>query len=1074
MIDAADLVNLAPQIAAIETVLYSLEDRLSDVVGRHVGDVEDGLGQAETKLAPVLANALDAAEVNLPGELASEPLNWSGVERIAQQNSEALQTHENSLAAVADNAVASVNKSIESMLPGVNEVFAGLVRVFGNLIDGLLSLLTTDTDLWQTLVDTLKPNLVENQEGIGHWLWELINAVTAAANGRFPDPVATRDLMQSTRPTPAFRHGITVEEYIHGLEGQPMIVQSLFNVFSMFAGVITILNARIAGYLSGVTQASLAESLTTPLSTAELVHLVKLQAVGIDFAKEHATRSGVSGELFDLKLATTEQLLPTESILDFWRRTGDDSILEQLRRIGYSDDSIDKLRALSLATPTASDVVRFLARDVFDSGAIAAGGLDADFAQKYNEPLFNAAGVSRDTALLYWMAHWSLPSPTMGYEMFHRGIITQSQLEDLLKLADYAPGWVSKMVDIAYLVPGRIDVRRMHASGIIADHAALVLAYQRMGYSPDDSETFAVFTEKLTLQANEAAAERRSATTARAIVHSFVVGTLSEVQARDDLVSLGYTAERATELLAEGIYGRESNRADRIRDAVGREYVRGYATKEEAASRLASYGFEDAEINFLFDSWDLDRELAEETEVKKHAKDLTRSEIIAAYANHLLSRDDASAALVTLGYDEAEAGTLLQLEDAKEARADASVIEQAIRAQFLARTMSAADARSGLEGAGFAPSRVAALLTRWETELEQHRPHVSNAQLERMLMQGVIDQDTLQSELERRGYAEHDVNMLLTLWGSDMSIAADKLEEQKREFQIREARLSEQGAARIGLQGRGLDIRESQFSQTQSAVQQRFDAAASERERLQQARLDSASALTTQRIAAETTRAAASLEASHQRQLTQIQADQDKLQKQIDAAAARQQNALNAAQAARDQAASLRAQAQAAQDARQAASLASQADRQARTIEAANARADAALAQRQALENQREIAQGSLVVFRDQLAQAKEIRATAARIDAEARAENQRVRTEQRASARKGILAADAAANAAQLQAVQLNQASAIADVNARFAALQAEIAVHRQQAALDARAAAERALHAATPASALLTTAGS
>jgi hypothetical protein len=1073
VIDASDLQSVAPQIAAIDTVLYSLEDRLQDISDRLAASVTASLSVIEEKISGPLGNVLDAADVNLPGDGEAGPLNWSAAERLMSAVDAELRSPESTLAAATDRATESVNVAIQALLPSTGDIFSAIVGIFSKLIDGLLGDLATTDALWQGLVTIMRDTLTEERPGLGNWLAELINDVGLFAADHVKGQIDAASAVAGAASKPFAPSDGTVEGYIDSLHRQPAVITATVNSLAIVKGVLDILGAKITGYVSGVQQASLYDALTTPLTPPELVHLLQTEKVGENFAKEHAKRSGLSNELFDLKMAGNERLLDPPAIIELWRRYGSDTPLAELKRMGYSDVSIERLKLLALANPTPSDVVRFLARDVYDPSAIAAGGLDQDFDQKYDERAFNASGVSRETARLYWMAHWSLPSPTQGYQMVHRGLITIPQLEELLKLADYAPGWVQNLIDIAYQVPGRIDVRRMFQSGVIPDHAGLVVAYQRMGYSPDDSETLAVFTERLSAQQSKADHDRRNGPIAAEVMRAFVVGIMSEVQARQALAALGYDAEYIDLAVAQGGYRRQSDRADKIRKGVGQGYIRGYATREETIAQLQGYAFDDEEIQYLLNEWDIDRALAEESEAKRHAKDLTRGELLEAYRDRLITSDDAVSNLVALGYDESESRTIMAIESAKETRADSSAITASVRAQYLAGKMSAVDAHNTLEGAGLQPTRIAALLSRWEVEAEQHRPTVSASQLERMLMQGIVDQGTLETELRNRRYSEHDINMLLTLWGTDVAVAQQQIDEKVREFNIREERLSQQGAQRIGLQSRGLDIRESQFAQSQSAVQQRFDTSTRQRADLQQQRLDTSSALQTQRLAAETARSASAQEAAHQRELDQIQAQADRLDKQISAASDRQTKALAAAALAQERRAALQQQAQDVANARQAASLSAQADRQAKTIAAAQARADQAAQQREALAIRHEDAQSTLATLRSQLTQVRDIRLNAERINTEARTEQVRIRTETRAAARKGILASTAAANASELQSSQLQQASAIADVNARYAALQAEIAAQRQQAALTARQAAEAALAAATPAASFLDLAG-
>src|SRR5262249_46576521 len=153
-----------------------------------------------------------------------------------------------------------------------------------------------------------------------------------------------------------------------------------------------------------------------------------------------------------------------------------------------------------------------------DPAVVTRDRLDEEFDTKVANAPWQQVGITLDTLKQYWMAHWQLPSPTMLYEMLHRGVKTQQEVIDALKQADWAPGWIDPLMSISYNVPGRIDVRRMFQAGVLTTHQELVDAHRRMGYSPDDAETLARFVEAVTAKQQQQDAERLHAPIANEIV----------------------------------------------------------------------------------------------------------------------------------------------------------------------------------------------------------------------------------------------------------------------------------------------------------------------------------------------------------------------------------------------------------------------------------------------------------------------------------------------------------------------------------------------------------------------------
>jgi hypothetical protein len=139
----------------------------------------------------------------------------------------------------------------------------------------------------------------------------------------------------------------------------------------------------------------------------------------------------------------------------------------EIRAQGVISDT-DKFafNALLDATPQLDDIIRMMVRDVSDdvrvNNPVEVGKLDEDFENKWQgqvEKWGNALGITKDVARYYWRAHWQLPSPTQGYEMLHRLrpgrvdvdlVFDENDMRRLLKDADFAPGYIDKMIAVSY------------------------------------------------------------------------------------------------------------------------------------------------------------------------------------------------------------------------------------------------------------------------------------------------------------------------------------------------------------------------------------------------------------------------------------------------------------------------------------------------------------------------------------------------------------------------------------------------------------------------------------------------
>lgn len=177
------------------------------------------------------------------------------------------------------------------------------------------------------------------------------------------------------------------------------------------------------------------------------------------------------------------------------RQLTPDQFDDLLKALDYAPTWRAKLRTIAQRIPPISDMIRFAVREVYSPDIRAELGLDTDYPAEFTA---EAAlhGMNRERAGQYWAAHWRLPSAQQGYRMLHRGQITTDQLKTLLRALDYPEIWRKRLENIAYNVPGRVDLRRMLAAGVI-DPGEVHDGYKRLGYTETDATTLTKFAVEL-------------------------------------------------------------------------------------------------------------------------------------------------------------------------------------------------------------------------------------------------------------------------------------------------------------------------------------------------------------------------------------------------------------------------------------------------------------------------------------------------------------------------------------------------------------------------------------------------
>jgi len=268
---------------------------------------------------------------------------------------------------------------------------------------------------------------------------------------------------------------------------------------------------------------------------------------------------------------------------------------EELAARGWTPEDIKIIRTVAKSYPSPSDLIRFGLREAWDEEVCSKWGYNADFPQKFKEWM-ERLGFDPEWALLYWRAHWQIPSPTMGYEMFHRGIISREELEELLRINDYPAGWRERLVKLSYTPITRVDIRRLYKLGIIRTPEELVRRYMDIGYSEDDARALAEFTIK------EYVDKERELTKSE-IVKAYKLGRFSREEAKNYLTKIDYSETYAEILLDTADFDLAEDRAREIKKHVKTLFISGQYDERDVHIELGKAGFTADEIERCIEQW---------------------------------------------------------------------------------------------------------------------------------------------------------------------------------------------------------------------------------------------------------------------------------------------------------------------------------------------------------------------------------------------------------------------------------------------------------------------------------------
>lgn len=321
------------------------------------------------------------------------------------------------------------------------------------------------------------------------------------------------------------------------------------------------------------------------------------------------------GEILENLIESVNRPRPgVGDLLTYMHRGGvsQQDVINEMTKRGFLPDDIIALVSLSEIIPGIQDLISMAVRDAWNTQAVSQFGYDEDYPPEVGE-WAQKHGLSADWTKLYWRAHWQLPSPTMGYNMLHRGIIDEPTLELLLRIADYPVYWRSKMIELSYNPITRVDLRRLYQEGLL-DRTQVFAGYKDLGYSDENAELITIWTEKTYTKTEDELTKSE-------ILGAFRDRIISPDDAYLYLSAIGLTDERITILLARENLKREREYENEIIENVRLLYI-SYSLEENGVyNELNKINPPSGFIEEKLSSWRIQRRRQEQkpsmTDIKK-------------------------------------------------------------------------------------------------------------------------------------------------------------------------------------------------------------------------------------------------------------------------------------------------------------------------------------------------------------------------------------------------------------------------------------------------------------------------
>lgn len=307
----------------------------------------------------------------------------------------------------------------------------------------------------------------------------------------------------------------------------------------------------------------------------------------------------------------------------------------ELRKIGIHPDYTSLYSTLAFQIPPVADIITMAVREAFSPSVAEKFGQYEDFPPDF-EKYAAMKGLDAEWAKRYWAAHWALPSPQQGFEMLHRGVITEDELDLLLRALDVMPFWRDKLKNIAFNPLTRVDVRRMYKEGVL-DEGDVFAAYLELGYSETNAERMSEFTIKQTLST-------LSKFTSTDIVKAYTQRMIDKSDALSLLKSIGIRAEDANYIVETADYKREWNLTDEKIKGIKNLYKKKVYDDNQTRAELNKLNLPADEVNVLMEQWYFEAKADE-------GPTWTTSQTLSFLKKNLITSARAKRELELIGYD---------------------------------------------------------------------------------------------------------------------------------------------------------------------------------------------------------------------------------------------------------------------------------------------------------------------------------------------------------------------------------------------------------------------------------------
>lgn len=675
-------------VGAISAKIDSSTNSVTSTINNRANSTDNNIRSAQNN---ILANIFSTAG-NIIGAATQSSQQILGAIGIATTHSDiVLNAVGSEIKGDIARAQSSINDAINGALGGIQDFIGNQIAELGKTIQGII----------QPFIDFVN-NIY--QEIVKFWNEKVLGAKKEAYD--------KGDLFQDILDNLFHPNYANKNAYLDNLKDVKRGTGILSNLLMMIMSIPNIIG--ITGQLVQpswddfiqTTQATTPDKL---LSLGDYVQAFIRGIINDDTFFDSVARHGLDGQKAHTLYELGHQLLGVTELRQLYQRgfMSEQDLRKNLSQLGFGGENITYIQKLFDVIPPIVDLIRFTVREVFTPDIAQKYGLFNDYPIQLTE-FGKQQGLSEQWSKSYWAAHWELPSATQGFQMFHRGIITEDDLKLLLRALDVMPYWRDKLIQMNYNPITRVDIRRLRKYDLLSEKD-LVERYKFAGYSPQDALLLAKFTE-LDLDENN------------------------------------------------------TNDGTKIRElstsAITQAYVRNLINKQDALKRLTDLHYRPTDAELLLEIASFSNAVDTQVKTEQRLKDKFENAVVQAYKKKTLSFNDAHELMINMGYSEDTITMQLHYADLEHVQMLKNTVISSIKEAYTDRTLTKTDVINILNQYDFNASEVNVIMSELDIlrDLRFRKPTLK--QLTDFFESGLMNLAEYVEELKGLGYSDKYVKWL--------------------------------------------------------------------------------------------------------------------------------------------------------------------------------------------------------------------------------------------------------------------------------------------------------------------------